>query len=73
VQLPARSVPTKHYLIVKRGRIEAFLVLDYMSRAPEVIGALAGWVQEAKLNYKIDVQHGLENACDAAAAVRRQQ
>jgi hypothetical protein len=34
--------PTKHYLIVQRGRMEGFIVLDYMSRAAEAIGALAG-------------------------------
>jgi len=54
----------KNYLnlIVQRGRMEGFLVLDYMSRAAEAIAALAGWVQAGKLKYKVDVQHGLENA-----------
>ncbi len=47
----------------KRGeRMEGFIVLDYMSRAPEAIGAFAGWVQAGNLKNKIDVQHGLENA-----------
>jgi hypothetical protein len=46
-------------------------VLDYMSRAAEAIGALAGWVQAGKLKNKVDVQHGLENApASAAEAVR---
>src|SRR5277367_2951337 len=37
----------KNYLnlIVQRGRMEGFLVLDYMSRTAEAVGALAGWVQ----------------------------
>jgi NADPH-dependent curcumin reductase CurA len=52
----------KHCLIVQRGRMEGFLVLDYMSRAAEAIGALAGWVQTGKLKNKVDVQHGLDNA-----------
>jgi hypothetical protein len=54
----------KNYLnlIVQRGRMEGFLVLDYMSRAGEAIAALAGWVQSGKLRYKVDVQHGLETA-----------
>ena len=37
-------------------------MLDYMSRAAEAIGALAGWVQAGKIKNKVDVQHGLENA-----------
>jgi NADPH-dependent curcumin reductase CurA len=54
----------KNYLnlVVQRGRMEGFLVLDYMSRAGEAVGALAGWVQSGKLKNKVDVQHGLENA-----------
>ena len=54
----------KNYLnlITKRGRMEGFLVTDYMSRAGEAIQALAGWVQAGKIKHKVDVQHGLENA-----------
>ena len=55
-------MPTKHYLIVQRGPMEGFPVLDYMSRAAEAIDALAGWVQAGKIKNKVDVQHGLENA-----------
>ncbi|MGC2785395.1 MAG: hypothetical protein WA397_16500 [Roseiarcus sp.] len=52
----------KHSLIVQRGRVEGFIVLDYMPRVAEAISALAGWVQAGKIVDKIDVQHGLENA-----------
>jgi NADPH-dependent curcumin reductase CurA len=54
----------KNYLnlVVQRGRMEGFLVLDYLPRAAEAIGALAGWLQAGKLKNKVDVQNGLENA-----------
>jgi hypothetical protein len=54
----------KNYLdlIAQRGRMEGFIMLDFMSRAAEAIGALAGFVQAGKVKYKVDVQHGLENA-----------
>jgi NADPH-dependent curcumin reductase CurA len=54
----------KNYLnlVVQRGRMEGFLVSDYLSRAGEAISALAGWVQAGKIKNKVDVQHGLENA-----------
>jgi hypothetical protein len=54
----------KNYLnlVVVRGRMEGFLVLDYLPRAGEAVAALAGWVQAGKIKYKVDVQHGLENA-----------
>ncbi len=54
----------KNYLnlVVQRGRMEGFIVLDYMARAGEAVGALAGWVQSGQIKNKVDVQHGLENA-----------
>ena len=62
----ATEPPTgpKNYLnlIVRRGRMEGFIVTDYLPRAAEAIGALAGWVQSGKLKNKVDVQQGLENA-----------
>ena len=49
-------------LVSKRGRMEGFLVTDYMPRAAEAIGALSGWIKEGKLKHRVDVQQGLENA-----------
>jgi NADPH-dependent curcumin reductase CurA len=54
----------KHYLnlLLKRGRMEGFLVLDYMSRAQEAVMKLWTWVQEGKIVYRVDVARGLESA-----------
>jgi hypothetical protein len=54
----------KNYLslVVKRGRMEGFIVLDYMTRAPEAVMALAGWVSSGKVVDRVDIQEGLENA-----------
>jgi hypothetical protein len=49
-------------LIAKRGRMEGFIVLDYLPRAMEAIGPLATWVQEGKLRYSVDIVEGLLNA-----------
>ena len=49
-------------LIVMRGRMEGFIVLDYASRFPEAIGALSGWMHEGRLVQKEDVAVGLVNA-----------
>jgi NADPH-dependent curcumin reductase CurA len=53
-----------HYmnLLLKRGRMEGFVVGDYLSRAGEAVKALAGWVAEGKLKDRVDVVEGLENA-----------
>ncbi len=49
-------------LISKRGRMEGFIILDYLPRAAEAIMALAAWVGEGKLKYRTDVVDGLDNA-----------
>ena len=49
-------------IIVQRGRMEGFIVLDYASRFPEAIEALDRWRQEGRLVQKEDVAVGLENA-----------
>jgi NADPH-dependent curcumin reductase CurA len=54
----------KHYLnlLLKRGRMEGFIVVDYMKRAPEAVMQLFAWVQSGELVNRVDVQEGLENA-----------
>jgi NADPH-dependent curcumin reductase CurA len=49
-------------LLVRRGRMEGFIVLDYMDRAGEAVAALSRWVQEGKLRHEEDIQEGLEKA-----------
>ena len=54
----------KNYLnlLVQRGRMEGFIVLDFMPRAGEAVAALSGWLKEGRLKDRVDVQEGLENA-----------
>lgn len=49
-------------LIIRRARMEGFIVLDYAERLPEAIAELSGWLAEGKLKQKEDVALGLENA-----------
>ena len=49
-------------LIMKRARMEGFLVTDYLSRADEAFSALMGWMAQGKLKYRVDVVEGLLNA-----------
>ena len=51
-------------LVVMRGRMEGFIVIDYMHRAGEAIEELMGWIQAGKLNYQVDLQEGFENIPD---------
>jgi NADPH-dependent curcumin reductase len=49
-------------LIVKRARMQGFLVSDYMNRAAEAISQLGKWYLEGKIKYRVDVVEGLEQA-----------
>jgi NADPH-dependent curcumin reductase CurA len=49
-------------LVIQRGRMEGFVVLDYLPRFPEASEKLLAWVAEGKIAYRVDVQEGFENA-----------
>jgi NADPH-dependent curcumin reductase CurA len=48
-------------LIIQRGRMEGFLLLDYVARFGEAVQKLAGWVREGRIVFQEDVQEGFEN------------
>ena len=52
-------------LIIKRGRMEGFLVLDYLDRFLEAQIDIIGWLAEDKVRHAEHVVTGLENAPDA--------
>ncbi|HUO48958.1 MAG TPA: NADP-dependent oxidoreductase [Acidimicrobiales bacterium] len=52
-------------LIVKRGRMEGFLVLDYLDRFTEAQTDMIGWVAEGKVKSAEHVVEGLEHTPDA--------
>jgi NADPH-dependent curcumin reductase CurA len=52
-------------LIVQRGRMEGFIILDYVDRFPEAQARLGGWAAEGRLAHTEHVVEGLEHAPDA--------
>ena len=52
-------------LIVKRGRMEGFLVLDYLDRFLEGQVAMMGWLAEGRVKHSEHIVEGLERAPDA--------
>lgn len=53
-----------HYLnlLLQRGRMEGFIILDYLGRAAEAVAAMAPWVAAGELKVQVDIQEGLEHA-----------
>ena len=52
-------------LIVRRGRMEGFIILDYADRYPEAQAELGGWLAEGRIKAAEHVVEGLQNAPDA--------
>jgi NADPH-dependent curcumin reductase CurA len=62
----AESTGLKNYkqLIMQRGRMEGFIILDYVDRFLEAIMELVPWVTEGRIKYAVEVVDGLEHAPD---------
>jgi NADPH-dependent curcumin reductase CurA len=56
------SGPSLASIITNRARIEGFIVTDYYHRAQEAIADLHKWVMEKRIQYRVDIIEGLENA-----------
>jgi NADPH-dependent curcumin reductase CurA len=48
-------------IVTNRGRMQGFIILDYLPRAMEAIEALVGWVSAGDIVYEVDVQEGFDN------------
>jgi len=60
-----RGIANTSSLIVKRARMEGFLILDYFDRLDEGRAEVAGWLAEGKIKSSEHIVEGLENAPQA--------
>jgi hypothetical protein len=56
-------------VLMRRARIEGFIILDYGERYGEAAGAIVGWHREGKLRYRETIVEG--DITGAPAALRR--
>ena len=52
-------------ILMKRLTVKGFLVSDYLDRYVESLEALSEWMAEGKIQYKVDIVEGIENAPSA--------
>ena len=52
-------------LLIRRGRMEGFIILDYFDRFPAAQAEVAGWLAEGRIKSSEHIVEGLENAPDA--------
>jgi NADPH-dependent curcumin reductase CurA len=61
----------ERHLLVKRARMQGFVLFDHMDRYEAAVGTLAGWVRTGELRYREDILDGLESCPDALAGLYR--
>ena len=68
---PPLGPRVERHLLVKRARMQGFLIFDYLDRYPEGLRALGEWVRAGLIRYREDVLEGIEQAPDSIAGLYR--
>jgi NADPH-dependent curcumin reductase CurA len=66
-----RGPRVERHLLVKRARMQGFLVLDHAPRYPEALQALSQWVRAGLIRYREDILEGIEQAPGSIAGLYR--
>jgi NADPH-dependent curcumin reductase CurA len=61
----APKPPNLARIITHRLKIQGFLVLDYQSRAREMVAEMGPWLADGSLKWKVHVDEGLDGAVDS--------
>jgi NADPH-dependent curcumin reductase len=57
--------PSLTNVLMKRARIEGFIIIDYFPRLGEFFAEMAPWVMQGKIKYDVHVEDGIENTLTA--------
>jgi NADPH-dependent curcumin reductase len=61
----------ERHLLVKRARMQGFIIFDYAPRFAEGLRELARWIREGLIQYREDILDGMEHAPGAIAGLYR--
>jgi NADPH-dependent curcumin reductase CurA len=68
---PPTGPRVERHLLVKRARMQGFIVFDYQHRYEEAVSRLADWVRAGRLRHREDILDGIEHAPGAIAGLYR--
>jgi hypothetical protein len=68
---PPLGPRVERHLLVKRARMQGFLIFDYVDRYPEGLRVLTEWVKTGSIRYREDILEGIEQAPDSIAGLYR--
>ena len=61
----------ERHILVKRARMQGFLIFDYATRFPEALRELVSWVRGGLIHYREDILDGIEHAPGSIAGLYR--
>ncbi len=61
----------ERHLLVKRARMQGFVIFDHMDKYEASVAQLANWVRSGQLCYREDILDGIEACPDALAGLYR--
>ncbi|ARS26929.1 NADP-dependent oxidoreductase [Sphingomonas sp. KC8] len=61
----------ERHLLVKRGRMEGFVIFDHMDRYGEAVERLRAWLADGRLTHREDILEGIHACPDALAGLYR--
>jgi len=68
---PPQGPRVERHLLVKRARMQGFVVMDFKDRYPAAQEALAQWVRDGRIRHREDILQGIEHAPGAIAGLYR--
>ncbi|WP_336971256.1 NADP-dependent oxidoreductase [Sphingobium aromaticiconvertens] len=61
----------ERHLLVKRARMEGFVIFDHMARCAEAVAQLRAWIKDGHLKWREDILDGIAACPDALAGLYR--
>ena len=68
---PPQGPRIERHLLVKRARMQGFLIFDHVQRFPEALRELESWLREGQIRYREDILDGIEQAPGSIAGLYR--
>ncbi len=68
---PPHGPRVERALLVKRARMQGFLIFDHVQRIPEALRELERWVRGGEIRYREDILDGIEQAPGSIAGLYR--
>ncbi|MEO8038739.1 MAG: NADP-dependent oxidoreductase [Betaproteobacteria bacterium] len=68
---PPQGPRVERHLLVKRARMQGFIIFDHTARFPDALRELVGWVRAGLIHYREDILDGIEHAPGSIAGLYR--